>query len=491
MQQKDFDRAIAKKLKEYQHDPYNFVLWAFPWGKAGTELEQHSVRTWQKEILVELGNDLKELPNNNYKAIRKAVASGHGIGKSCLTAWLILFCLSTKVDTKAVITSNTENQLLKKTAPEVAKWFRLMLHNHWFKMTATSIYSVSPDREKTWRADFIPYSENNPDAFAGLHNEGKRLLLLFDEASSISKIWDTAQGALTDSNTEMIWFALGNPTRAGDFKDCFTKNRKYWKTRNINSEFVEGINQDQIQEWKEQYGENSDFMKVRVYGEFPSSSDMQFISTQTIDKAVKNQPFHFPDDPLIMSVDIARGGSDYCVIRYRKGNHAHIITPEKIPGSKTRDAMQFCAHLSRKIDEHRVEHVLIDATGVGAPYGDRLRQLGYYNVINVNFASKSPDSKYANMRAYMYSKLNEWMKEGGSIENDTLLKMELEVIEYYHNARDQLILVSKDKIKKDLGMSPDNADALALSFAYSFPSNNKQSYNNNEVQKAHFDYTSY
>ena len=89
-------------------------------------------------------------------------------------------------------------------------------HNHhWFDVRATSIRSQVPGHETSWRADFITWSEQNTEAFAGLHNKGKRILLIFDEASAIADpVWEVAEGALTDQNTEIIWLAFGNPTRS-------------------------------------------------------------------------------------------------------------------------------------------------------------------------------------------------------------------------------------------------------------------------------------
>ena len=98
-----------------------------------------------------------------------------------------------------------------------------------FEMSATALYSEDAEHEKTWRIDAIPWSENNPEAFAGLHNKGKRILIIFDEASAIADvIWETIQGALTDSNTEIIMAVFGNPTRNnGRFYDCFHQYRAF------------------------------------------------------------------------------------------------------------------------------------------------------------------------------------------------------------------------------------------------------------------------
>ena len=122
-----------------------------------------------------------------------AIAAGNGPGKSALVAWIILWAMSTFEDTRGVITANTDTQLRTKTWAELAKWHRICLCKHWFHLTATAIYAKDKEHERTWRIDQVPWSLENVEAFAGLHNKGKRILLVFDEASAIpNKIWETA-----------------------------------------------------------------------------------------------------------------------------------------------------------------------------------------------------------------------------------------------------------------------------------------------------------
>lgn len=96
--------------------------------------------------------------------------------------------------------------------------------------------------------------------------------------------------ALTDEDTEIIWLAFGNPTRnTGRFRECFRRYRSQWVTRQIDSRSVEGINTEQIAAWEKEYGEDSDFFKVRVRGIFPDASEMQFIPTGLTEEALKRE----------------------------------------------------------------------------------------------------------------------------------------------------------------------------------------------------------
>ena len=85
------------------------------------------------------------------RTTRAAVASGHGVGKSALVSWIVLWALSTRRDTRGIVTANTEGQLRTKTAPEIGKWFRMALTSHWFDVQTMSIKSRDPTRTESWR----------------------------------------------------------------------------------------------------------------------------------------------------------------------------------------------------------------------------------------------------------------------------------------------------------------------------------------------------
>lgn len=464
----DHEQLLVDDIVSFRHDPLGYVLYAFPWGEEGTELANKSgPRQWQREVLESIGQQLRDGAKDRGEVIREAVASGHGIGKSALVSWVILWALGTEVDTRGVVTANTESQLRTKTWPEVAKWHRLSINGHWFKLVGTALFSTDPGHEKNWRIDAVPWSDVNTEAFAGLHNEGKRILLVFDEASAIADlVWEVAEGALTDENTEILWVAFGNPTRnTGRFRECFTKFKHRWRHRQVDSRTVDGTNKTQIAKWIADYGEDSDFVRIRVRGMFPRASELQLIPTDWVAAAMKREAVYGMSDALVCGIDIARGGMDNNVIRFRRGLDAKSIKPIRIPGSETRDTTLFIAKVCTVVQEHNPDAVFVDSTGVGGPVADQLRRLmPEVVIIDVNFASAAPDAHYANMRTYIWWRLREALRAGLAIGNDTELETELTSPEYSHNQRDQIALEKKDAIKKRLGISPDDGDALALTF---------------------------
>lgn len=469
MQKAEFDKALIEDIAGFTHDPLAFAKYAYPWGVPNTELAKvKGPREWQADTLGTIRDHLQN-PDTRFQPLLISVASGHGIGKSAAISMITDWGMSTCEDCKIIVTANTEKQLLTKTWPEISKWFRLSINSHWFNVTATSISSIDPKHSRSWRADAIPWSDSNTEAFAGLHNKGKRIILIFDEASNISdKVWEVAQGALTDEDTEIIWIAFGNPTRnSGRFRECFTRFKHRWITKQIDSRTVDGTNKAEIAKWADDFGVDSDMFRVRVRGMFPRASSLQLIPNDWVAEAMKREAVYTLSDALVCGIDIARGGDDNNVIRFRRGLDARTIKPIKIPGSETRNTTLFIAKVCTVVQEHKPDAVFVDSTGVGGPVADQLRRLmpGVV-IIDVNFASASPDAHHCNMRTHIWWNMREALRAGLAIEDDPSLETELTAPEYGHNARDQLALEKKSEIKKRLGISPDDGDALALTFTF-------------------------
>lgn len=469
---------MIDRCAQYSKDPLGFVRWAFEWGE-GELRGEAGPDEWQIDQLQIIGQRLRggaDAAEVLSEATQIAVASGHGIGKSALVAWLILWAISTFEDTRGVVTANTEKQLQNKTWAELSKWHRRCITGLLFECTATAIFSRDKAHEKTWRIDAVPWSERNTEAFAGLHNLGKRVLLVFDEASAIPDvIWETSEGALTDTNTEMIWCVFGNPTRnTGRFRECFGRFKHRWVQRQIDSRNTRMTNKAQLAQWVSDYGEDSDFVRIRVRGVFPRAGTTQFIGSDLVEAAASEdrEPRSDIYDPLVLGVDVARFGDDESVIVIRKGRDARTHPAKKYRGIST---MELASRVAETAAEFRADAVFIDGGGVGGGVVDRCRQLKVPNVFDVQFGG-SPDrgmpgaeqARYANKVAEMYGWMREWLK-GGSIQDEQDLRSQLEGREYGYvvlHGQEALALEKKADMKKRGLSSPDWADGLALTFAY-------------------------
>lgn len=459
----DHEQELIDAIASFHDDPLGYVLFVFEWGK-GDLAGKTGPRTWQRDELDSIGKRLRAGAADVGEVIREAVASGHGIGKSAFVAWLIKWAMDTREDTRGIVTANTDTQLRTKTWPEVQKWHRLSLTRDWCEVTATSIFSRAPGHEKNWRFDAVPWSETNTEAFAGLHNEGKRVVLIFDEASAIAdKVWEVAEGALTDEGTEIVWAVLGNATRAnGRFRECFRRFAHRWNHRQIDSRTVEGVNRAEVQKLVDDYGEDSDIVKVRVRGIFPSMSVKQFISEADVDAAYgrKIEPHQYDFAPKILTCDPAWSGDDTLEIGLRQGLRFQVL----LSMPKNDNDIHVANLLARYQDEHKADAVFVDM-GYGTGIVSAGKTMGRSWVL-VNFGDKSADPGCLNKRAEMWKAARDWLKAGGAIDADPELRDDLIGPETVPRMDGKIQLESKEDMKRRGLKSPNKGDALALSFAY-------------------------
>lgn len=391
---------------------------------------------------------------------RVAVASGHGIGKTALIAWLLHWYISTRPDPQIVVTANTKNQLDSKTWRELARWNRQALNSGWFEHSATRFHLK--DSPETWFAAAIPWTEHNSEAFAGTHE--KHVLVLFDEASNIAQsIWDVVEGAMTTDGAK--WVAFGNPTRnTGAFRECFGKFRHRWVTRQIDSRSAKMVDLKQVQQWVDDYGEDSDFVRVRVRGEFPRSGSNQFISGEHVEHCRNFVAHGYESQPRIVAVDVARFGDDSSVICRRQGRKVYPL--EKYKGL---DTMQLADKVIQVILDWEPHAVVVDGVGIGAGVVDRLNQLGYGSLVTELNGGRVPDDQitYYNRRAELWGLMRDALKAGVELPDDRELHDDIIGPEYGFTAKQQIQLEKKEDMKRRGLGSPDSADALSMTYAVS------------------------
>jgi hypothetical protein len=502
------DERLVELVAGFYGDPLGFVRAMFPWGEAGTALhDQDGPDEWQAEVLEEIGRRVREGASDQ-EAIRIGVGSGHGVGKSALVAWIILWFISTRQNPQIVVTANTASQLTTKTWRELAKWHKLCLNEGWFQWSATKFYlKASPE---TWCANAITWSKERAEAFAGTHE--KHVLLLFDEASAIDDIiWEVAEGALTTSGAIMC--AFGNGTRnTGRFRECFRRFRHRWWTKTVDSRSAKMANRKQIAQWEEDYGADSDFFRVRVLGDFPRAASSQFIAEDVVEAAqaryrqlvrrkrerlgeladlgarVAIDITDAPEEwaPLIFSIDVARFGDDETVFGFRRGKL--FVKYRSYRGLETTAVAALAAEA---IEEWKPDATFVDANGVGAGVADQLTQLGYEIIEVMGQAKPLDDRKYFNRRVEMYDAVRRWLKDGGIIEDDTRLRDDLIGPEYGFDGKGRFQLESKDDMKGRGLPSPDTADCLAQTFYMPVAGKQAQQSLLDRVARQHFDQTSF
>jgi hypothetical protein len=363
-------------------------------------------------------------------------------------------------------TASNEAQLATRNRAELRKWNRLFRGRAFFQQTATALISADPAHEQTWRVDLLPWNEHRPESFAGLHNQGRRIVVIMDEASVIPPIiWQTLEPIMTDVSTEIIWCVFGNPLHnSGPFRECFGRFAHRWQRWHIDSRDVGISDKQQIAQWAEDHAEDSYFFMTRVRGLFPTAGALQFIASDLVEAAmVRDVPL--PNDPLIVGVDIARFGDDSSVIYARRGMDARSILPIEVRGASTDRLedliLKFCL-------ENRVDVIFIDGTGVGGGVVDHLLNRHNLPVEDIQFGGKAINAtsqiKYAQMRSMMWGNLRDAMPYL-ALPRNMELRDQLIGLQYDFNLKGELQLEKKSDMKKRGLASPDLGDALALTFA--------------------------
>ena len=397
---------------------------------------------------------------------------------SFTTGLLLWWILSTRPFCKGTVTANTMGQLSTKTWAQFASMQDACLTGHWFEINTAkgSMRAYHKEFPQEWFVSAQTSKEENSEAFAGQHAANSTSFYLFDEASGIpDKIWEVAEGGLTDG--EPMIFAFGNPTRnVGQFYNCFHRDRNRWTTYKVDSREAQLTNKKQIEEWRGAYGEDSDFFKVRVLGEFPATSTAQLIPTDAVDDAMmREKPGADPSSfaQAIVGLDVARFGDDATVLCTRVGSDCVSIPWQTMRGMDGKQVGERAhAHAQMLLDDYGFQIVRInfDRAGIGAAVDEYFRYNNMDPRIRVNAVDFSMSSRwplrYLNKRAEMWSLMKDWLvKKDGVIPKDEELKEQLIAPEYMFTPKGQIQLEAKKDIKKRLGVSPDRADALCLTFA--------------------------
>ncbi|MBL4665625.1 MAG: hypothetical protein JKY23_06745 [Nitrospinaceae bacterium] len=490
------DEQLADALAEFFDDPLGYVMFMFPWDtyepiqmveldeKYGNRFPgcKYGPDVWACEFLDNWGDDIRANGFDGRNAVDPlmyATVSGHGIGKSTLTSWIIKFIMDTRPFSKGTVTANTAEQLKTKTWAELGKWHKLSLTEHWFNYNSGrgAMNLTHKKFKEEWRCDGQTCREENSEAFAGQHAASATSFYVFDEASAVpDKIFEVREGGTTDG--EPMVFDFGNPTRnSGRFyEECAGKFRHRYKHIIIDSREVLITNKKRIAAWLEDYGEDSDFFKVRVRGLFPSAGSCQFIATELVELAQKRELIVDRMAPLVLGVDVARFGNDESVIYPRIGNDCRSWAPTigkgRFQGLNTVQLTGKVIETVRSFRALGIEYaaLFVDGTGIGGGVVDQLDDLGY-KVTEVQFGTNAIDAK-----TYRYRSDEIWGNLRDKLPRLCLpamnqpcgneLKDDLTQREYGYTLNGNKIHLEKkaDMIARGI-TSPDIADALALTFA--------------------------
>lgn len=483
--------SVVEFLAKCRQDPLMYVMGAFPWEedisiqKVPLDPKYHSrfpsckwgPDKWQCEFLDQLGADIKLRGFDGVKpvpAIRMAVVSGRGVGKSTLSAWLVKFILDTRPYSVGTVTANTATQLRTKTWAEVGKWHNISITKDMFKYTLSSnqmsLEHVDSDLKGRWKCFAITCDKGNAEAFAGQWSDATSFYI-FDEASRVpDELFEVRDGSLTAG--EPMSFEFGNGTRnTGRFKeDCVGKHRHRYRVWSVDSREAYRTNKAEIAEEIKQYGEDDDHIRTHVRGLFPKQASSQFISTEHVEAAqTRLVPQLTRATPLYIGVDVALQGDDSTVIYPRLGEDARSYPPRQF---RNLDPEQIANEVKQYVVEFKSiglspRGIFIDGGGgYGSGVQTHLRQLGVSSTLIYPGRKALKDRDYGNRITELWANMRDAIKSGLCIpDSDSRIGKELfeELTEREAGPTlsGQVRLVSKTLLTK----SPDIADALALTFA--------------------------
>jgi hypothetical protein len=466
---------LAREVAKFREDPLGFVLYCYPWGQ-GELADSPGPDANQREFLEALGKEVRERAFDGQHAvmpIRMAESSGHGTGKSALGAWIANWIMSTRPWSIGTVTAGTATQLEERTWSALHKWTRLCITAGWWEQQSTGIYvkkelCQAHQSPQNWKVVAQTCKEENAQSFAGQHAATSTSWYLFDEASAVPDgIYEVAYGGLTDG--EPMMFVWGQPERnTGEFhKICFGSLAARWNHRRVDSRTSRFTNKELIAEWERDYGEDSDWFRVRVLGLPPTADELQYIDFASIQAARRRPVEVLRDEPLVAGFDVSGGGAAWNVIRFRRGLDARTYPPIRITGEQGRDRAVLIAKaaevLRHGVNGQPVAAMFVDSA-FGAAIVERLLTMGYRNVHEINFGGNSPDFRCANYRAFMWRQMKDWLAKG-AVPDDERFAQQLGSPGYHINRSNKLVIEAKQEMQKRGLASPDDADALALTFA--------------------------
>ena len=406
------------------------------------------------------------------------VRSGHGVGKSAVEAWTIIWFLATRPFPKIPCTAPTQHQLFDILWAEVSKWMRSnsALANE-LVWTKEKVYMKGYPEE--WFA--VARTASKPDALQGFHAED--LLFIIDEASGVAdSIFEPVLGALSTPGARLLM--CGNPTQlSGFFYDSHNKNRANYARFHIDGRKSARVPQDFVNTIIQMYGEDSDVFRVRVAGEFPLQEDDIFIPISLVERSIHTEYVPRPEPHLVhIGCDVARFGDDKTVIGYKVDEQAQFH--KKRQGQDTMktadDIILLGEELVRRYKLTSPIPTKVDDGGVGGGVVDRLRQVKrgdperfwWLEVYPVKFGQRIKHKYYHDSTTYMMSvvkKLLQPFDEEGNkkpveliLPDDDDLVAQLSGRKYELTEASKIKIESKKEVKKRGQPSPDEADCVLL-----------------------------
>lgn len=408
-------------------------------------------------------------------AARISVSGANGTGKDFLTARAILWWLSAYYPAKVIVTGPTQRQIDDVVFNELRYAYRNS------RMRLGGRLFERPRLQYDEQHFAVGFATDNPYNLQGYHSPN--LLVVVTEAHAMRQKDIEALRRLNPR----CFVMTGNPfTQSGEFYSSHHSSRDLYHTIEMSAfdtpnlaeaapmeglpEYPGMVSKTDVAKRKEEWGEDNPLYRAGVLGEFPDDLDDNIVPLWAASEAVKRitpSEVDLGELPVILACDVARFGRDKTVLIARQGARARIVWK-----AQGRDLMQICGWLQQYVrsqDEDpgapSIGHVIIDDTGLGGGVTDRLNEVGLPGAQILPFnggASASKNELYVNATSEAWMEMRKWFLEGDAdIEDDNALVGQLTSRGYTYQSDRRIKIQSKTEMDK----SPDEADALAMTFA--------------------------
>lgn len=453
------DQALAyQKIKDWRENPVQFVHEVF-------NIEPD---LWQIDALNALGGQ----PNPRRRLALRACT---GPGKSAVLAWVgwhRLMCFGDRGNHPkgAALSGEGRDNLRDNLWAELSKWqSRSELLMRVFDWNQDRI--SAKDHPQTWFCSARSYAKDaNAEAIgrslSGLHSEYPFVLL--DEIGDMPlTVGQKATQIFTGGVVDGLIAAAGNPTSTtGLLYYVCVNEATMWLIIRITADpddpkRTPRVDIEHAREQIKIYGRDNPWVMATILGEFPLTGFNTLLSIDDVEKSMgrRAEGDAVSGAQKRLGVDVARFGNDRTVIFPRQGLMA--FKPVEMRNARTNE---IAARVAAAKIKWGSEIEAIDGTGgYGSGVIDSLIQAGH-SPLEVQFSGKAIDNRYYNKRSEMWFEMASWIKRAGALPRIPEMIKELTSPTYaFQNGK--FLLEPKDQIKKRLGISPDYADALALTFA--------------------------
>ena len=399
---------------------------------------------------------------------RVSVRSCHGVGKSALDSWAILWFMCTHYPCKLGAIAPTQHQLQDVLFSELGLWHGKLpppLRDQFvIRNSAQELRFYNRERPAESFCAGRTGRKENPEALQGFHSEN--MMMILDEASGIDDIlFQVGEGALSTPGAKILM--TSNPTRtSGYFFDSHHRMRDQWYCMKVSHEDSEFVTDTYVANMKLQYGEDSNVYRVRVLGEFPSSDDDTVIPLDLVEAATTRNIERVADIRPVWGLDVARYGNCRTALAKRQGNS--LIEPVK--SWHKRDLMEVAGIVQAEYEDTPSDQVpaeiLVDSVGLGAGVVDRLREMAL-PVRGVQAGERaSGRDRFSNLKAELWWRARDWFDTREvTMPNDDALIGQLVSVRYKYLSTGKIQIESKEDMMKRGVKSPDEADAFVLTFA--------------------------